>query len=39
MKKSQLLKEGFLKGLRKAFKVIRRQLNERWSDGLINEIA
>ena len=39
MKKSQLLKEGFLKGLRKALKVIRRQLNERWSDGLINEIA
>lgn len=39
MKKSQLLKEGFLKGLRKALNVIRRQLNERWSDGLINEIA
>lgn len=39
MKKSQLLKEGFLKGLRKALKVIRRQLNERWSDGLIDEIA
>lgn len=39
MKKSQLLKEGFLKGLRKALRVIQRQLNERWSDGLTDEIA
>lgn len=39
MKKREVLKEGFIKGLKAALEIIQRQLNENWRDDTVDEIA